>query len=312
MRFYTEKCEAFRNFANKLWNASRFVMMNLSVDEITLPETLLPPDKWILTRLSETIAEVTENLERFELGIAATKLYDFVWDNYCDWYIELSKPRLSSGDAAESLSAQRVLLYVLAQTLKLLHPFMPFITESVWQVLPGARGVIMTQRYPEFDSALSFADEARDFELIIDAVRAVRARRAEMNVPPSKRPRLIAVTDRREIFAAGLPYLQKLTGAGEIALADTPPPSLDGFVSVVTQSARLFMPMAELVDLERERARIGRELENARGELSKTEAKLQNEAFVSKAPDSVVKIERDKIEKFQALIANLEESLGKI
>ncbi|MDR3210111.1 MAG: valine--tRNA ligase, partial [Oscillospiraceae bacterium] len=267
IRFYPERCESMRNFANKIWNASRFVMMNLTIDAIELPATLEIEDKWILTRLSETIAEATDNIERYELGIAATKLYDFIWDSYCDWYIELTKPRLNGGDADASLRAQQVLLYVLAEVLKLLHPFMPFITEAIWQALPGADGVLMIRAYPAFDARLSFPCEAADFELLMDAVRAVRARRAEMNVPPSKRPSLIIVSNRPEVFAAGKTYLSKLAYAGEVTIGTETPASLEGLVAAVTDAARLYMPLTELVDFEKERVRIAQELEKARAEL---------------------------------------------
>ncbi|MDR3310110.1 MAG: valine--tRNA ligase [Oscillospiraceae bacterium] len=312
MRFYTERCEAMRNFANKIWNASRFVLMNLKISEISLPDTLDAADRWILTKLNETTREVTDNIERFELGVAATKLYDFIWDDFCDWYIELTKPRLYSEDESAATAAQRVLLYTLAELLKLLHPFMPFITERIWQSLPGASGSIMVRKYPEFDESLYFPDDAASFSQVTDAIRAVRARRAEMNIPPSKRSSLaIVVSDARSesVFAAAREYLKKLAYATDVTLQSAAPDSLGGLVSVATDAVRIFIPLAELVDVDAERARIVKELEKAKSEIEKTEAKLRNAEFTSRAPEQVVQVERDKIARLTALAANLGESL---
>ena len=312
MRFYVERCEAMRNFANKLWNASRFVMMNLSIEDCALPEKLELPDKWILSKLNSLVGEVRDNFERYELGIAAQKIYDFIWDSYCDWYIELTKERLNSGDAEAREGAERVLLYVLTGILKLLHPFMPFITEEIYQALPHECEALIIAPFPKYDAALSFPEDEAGFELIMDAVKAVRSRRAEMNVPPSKRPRLIISSDRPEVFEAGRTYLSKLAYAGEVDIVSEAPADTDGMVSVVTGSAKMFMPMAELVDLEKERARIEKELEKARAQLEAQKKKLANEAFVSRAPEAVVNAERERAEKAKALIANLEESLAKL
>jgi len=312
MRFYAERCEAMRNFANKIWNASRFVMMNLTIEDNALPDTLELEDKWILSKLNDTIREVTDNIERYELGIAATKLYDFIWDSYCDWYIELTKPRLNGEDKAANIGAQRVLLYVLTEILKLLHPFMPFITEEVFQAIPHLGDALMIAKYPEFSAALSFPTEEADFEAIMDAIRAVRARRAEMNVPSNKRPQLIIATDKVATFESGRVYLAKLAYAGDVTVSTDAPANLEGMVAVVTDNARVYMPLAELVDLDAERARIAKELENARADLAKLEAKLSNEAFTGKAPENVVQAERDRADKARALIANLEESAAKL
>ena len=312
MRFYVERCEAMRNFANKLWNASRFVMMNLNIDDCALPEKLELEDRWILSKLNSLRGEVRDNLDRYELGIAAQKIYDFIWDSYCDWYIELTKPRLNGGDEQAKEGAERVLLYVLTDILKLLHPFMPYITEEIFQAIPHEGEALIIAPYPKYDAALSFPEDEAGFELIMDAVKAVRSRRAEMNVPPSKRPRLIISSDRPEVFEAGRTYLSKLAYAGEVDIVSEAPADTDGMVSVVTGSAKMFMPMAELVDLEKERARIEKELEKARGQLEAQNKKLANEAFVSRAPESVVNAERERAEKAKALIANLEESLAKL
>ena len=309
MRYYDERCEAMRNFANKIWNASRFVMMNLTIDKNELPDKLELEDKWILSKLNTLVREVNENIDKYELGIAANKIYDFIWDTYCDWYIELTKPRLNGADEAARLSAQKVLLYVLTETLKLLHPFMPFITEEIWQALPHEGEALMIERYPEFSPELDFPADEADFETVMTAIRAVRSRRAEMNVPPSKKPHLIIVTDREDVFRRGETYLSKLAYAGSVELRAEAPESTDGMVSVVTDEARMFMPMAELVDLEAERVRIEKALAKAQKELESQEKKLSNEAFIAKAPEKIVAQEREKAEKARALIENLTESL---
>ena len=309
MRFYVEKCEAMRNFCNKLWNASRFVMMNLSIDRNELPEKLEIEDKWILSKLNTVVKEVCENMDNFELGVAAGKIYDFIWDSFCDWYIELTKPRLNSDDGESGIGAQKVLLYVLTGILKLVHPFMPFISEEIWQALPHEGEAMMIARYPEYSEKLSFPEDEQNFEMVMTAIKAVRTRRSEMNVPPSRKARLIIATDRRAAFEAGRSYICKLAYASDISVQDTAPESADGMVSVVTDNARMFMPMAELVDLEKEKARIRKELANAEKQLAGQIAKLSNEKFVSRAPENIVNIEREKKAKLEALIDNLRLSL---
>ena len=312
MRFYTEKCEAMRNFCNKIWNASRFVMMNLSIERNGLPEKLELEDKWILSKLNDTVKEVCENMDRFELGVAAGKIYDFIWDSYCDWYIELTKPRLNGDDPEAAQRAQQVLLYVLTEILKLLHPFMPFITEEIWQAIPHDGDALIVAEYPKFDEKLCFAEDEANFEMVMEAIRAVRARRAEMNVPPSRRSHLIIVTDRQDAFESGVAYIRKLAYAEEVTVTGTAPEKTEGMVSVVTGPARMFMPMADLVDFEKERARIAKELANAEKLLAGQNAKLANENFVSRAPEAVVNAERDKKVKLEALIENLNESLKQL
>ena len=312
MRFYVEKCEAMRNFCNKIWNASRFVMMNLTVGDCRLPEKLETEDKWILSKLNQVIKEVCDNMDSFELGIAAGKIYDFIWDSYCDWYIELTKPRLNGEDAAAKESAQRVLLYVLTEILKLLHPFMPFITEEIWQALPHEGEALMIAEYPGFRQELCFPEDEVNFEMVMEAIKAVRARRAEMNVPPSRKSHLIIVTGKAKAFAEGEKFICKLAYASGIHVTDKLPESTEGMVSVITDNARMFMPMAELVDLEKERARMEKELANAKKQLDGQNAKLANENFVSRAPEHVVNLEREKKAKLEALIENLEDSLKKL
>ena len=309
MRFYVEKCEAMRNFCNKIWNASRFVMMNLTVEDNHLPETLETEDKWILSKLNRVVKEVCDNMDSFELGVAAGKIYDFIWDDYCDWYIELTKPRLNGDDEAAKESAQRVLLYVLVEILKLLHPFMPFITEKIWQALPHEGDALMMQSYPEYSEALNFPEDEANFGMVMDAIKAVRARRSEMNVPPSRKSHLIIVTDKAKAFSDGEKFICKLAYASGVEVRAELPESTDGMVSVITDNARMFMPMAELVDLEKEHARMEKELANAKKQLDGQNAKLANENFVSRAPEKVVNAEREKKAKLEALIENLEESL---
>ena len=314
MRFYVEKCEAMRNFCNKLWNASRFVMMNLSIDKNELPGKLEIEDKWILSKLNDTVKEVCENMDSFELGVAAGKIYDFIWDSFCDWYIELTKPRLNGEDEASRLGAQKVLLYVLTEILKLVHPFMPFISEEIWQALPHEGEALMAARYPEFKPELSFPEDEQSFEMVMNAIKAVRARRSDMNVPPSRKAHLIIATDRKAAFEAGEGYIRKLAYASGITVQDAAPESSAGMVSVVTDNARMFMPMAELVDLEKERERIEKELANAQKQLQAQIGKLSNQNFVTRAPEAVVNLEREKKAKLEALIENLKlslENLGK-
>ena len=312
MRYYDERCEAMRNFANKIWNASRFVMMNLTIDKNELPEKPELEDKWILSKFNTLAKEVNENLEKFELGIAANKIYDFIWDSYCDWYIELTKNRLNGDDEEAKLTAQKVLLYVLTETLKLLHPFMPFITEEIWQALPHEGEAIMVEKYPEYREELDFTAEEANFELIMKAIRAVRARRAEMNVPPSKKPHLYIVTEKADIFETGRSYLGRLAYAGEVYISDETPENADKMVTIVTDDAKLYMPMAELVDLAKEKERINKELKKAGDERTRIENKLANEKFTSRAPEAVVAAEREKLEKAKALIENLKGALTEL
>ena len=312
-RFYTEKCEAMRNFANKIWNASRFVMMNLTIDHYALPDAdkLEREDKWVLSKLNRLVKEVTENLDSYEIGVASAKVYDFIWDTYCDWYIELTKTRLNGTDEDAKLTAQNVLCYVLVTLLKLLHPFMPFITEEIYQALPkcdGAEDILMTAQWPEYTETLSFPAEESAMEAVMDLIRAIRARRAEMNVPPSKKAELMIVTDQAEPYQQGLHFIQRLAYASNVTFPETAPADVTGLVSVVTHDATAYLPLSELVDLAAERERIAKELEKAKNGLRITEGKLANEKFVAHAPENVVNAEREKVAKYQELIAKLEES----
>jgi len=310
MRFYTERCEAMRNFANKIWNASRFLMMNLTIDKCVLPEKLELEDKWILSKLNRCIPEVTDNMDKYELGVAAQKIYDFIWDDYCDWYIELTKTRLQGDDEDSKLRAQQVLCYVLTQMLKMLHPFMPFITEEIWQALPHEGDFLMLSDWPVADEKLNFPEEEKAMELIMDAIRAVRTRRAEMNVPPSKKAHLTVATDEAKVFELGMPFLKKMAYASEVEIVPADQaPAAAGQVAVVTHVAQIFMPLAELVDLEKEKARMEKELKKNSAELEKLNAKLANPGFVNKAPEHIITAERERAAKLTELVAKLEEQL---
>ena len=311
-RFYVEKCEAMRNFANKIWNASRFVMMNLTIDRVELPEQLELEDKWVLSKLNTLVKEVTDNMDAFEIGVASAKVYDFIWDTYCDWFIELCKARLTGEDERSKVNAQNVLCYVLIETLKLLHPFMPFITEEIYQALPHTaedKGeFIMLQKWPEYRDELSFPQEEEAMGLIIDAVTAIRARRNEMNVAPSKKVHYTIATAHADTFARGIPFFKRLASASDVTVADANIPTPDGSIEVVTHAARVLMPLAELVDFEKELARIAKEKANAEKQLAGIENKLSNQGFIAKAPEAVVNGAREDAAKLRALIEKLDAS----
>ena len=311
MRFSTEKVEASRNFANKIWNASRFIQMNLTIDNAELPADLALEDKWILHKYNELVKAVTENIDKYELGIAVQKLYDFIWDNFCDWYIEIVKPRLQNhDDVAANERAQKVLCYVLRGTMQLLHPFMPFITESIWQALPHEGPSIMVSKWPEYQTELCFAAEAEQVETMMDTIRAIRARRAEMNVPPSKRAQVILLTDERAAYEAGILFFSKLAYASEVIFADAMPENADSMVSVVTKGATAYMPMGELIDFEKERERLNKEKAKVQKDLDFVNKKLNNPGFVAKAPAAVVEQEREKVAMLEELMAKLDASLA--
>ena len=311
MRFYTERCEAMRNFANKLWNASRYVLMNLGDDaKNELPDLskLEIADKWVLSKLNTLIAEVTENLEKYELGVAVQKVYDFIWDTYCDWYIELTKARLYSEDADRKQTALQVLVYVLDQVLRLLHPFMPFITEEIWQSIPHEGEALIAAKWPEYRKSLAFPTEESHMESVMEAIRAIRARRTEMNVPPSKKAALYILTSKPQVYAEGEGFIQRLAYADTVTMLDAEPENLDGMVTITTADAKLYIPMGQLVDVAKEMERIAKELADAKKFLASVEGKLANDKFVSRAPEAVVEAERQKAQKTRDLIAQLEQS----
>jgi len=312
MRFYVERCEAMRNFANKLWNASRYVMMNLSegaVNELPELSKLEIADKWVLSKLNTLIGEVTENMEKYELGVAIQKIYDFVWDIYCDWYIEMTKARLFADDMDRKQTAISVLVYVLDQMLKLLHPFMPFVTEEIWQSIPHEGNALIVAPWPVVRDDLSFKAECDQMESVMDAIRAIRNRRTEMNVPPSKKAALFVLTAKPQIFTEGEGFLQRLAYADTVSVLDNEPANLDGMITITTADAKLYIPMGQLVDVAKEVERISKELEKNQKFLASLEAKLSNEKFVARAPEAVVNAEKEKAAKTRDLIAQLEQSL---
>ncbi|MFA5561834.1 MAG: valine--tRNA ligase [Eubacteriales bacterium] len=314
MRFSDEKIEAARNFANKLWNASRYVLMNLPEqdDPTGLPEhdALATEDKWILSRFNRCVGVVCENLDKYELGIALSEIYDFIWDVFCDWYIELTKSRLRDGDSEGAAVARRVLVYVLGGTLKLLHPYMPFITEEIYQSLPHAEPSIMVSAFPAHEATLDFPAEEAQLDRIIAAIRAIRIRRAEMNVPPSKKAQLFMITRYPESFAHAEDFFARLASVSALRLVD----SYDGTdaLCLVTDAATMYIPLADVVDIERERARLNTELSKTRAEMARIDAKLANEGFLAKAPAAVVEGEKLRLEKLRATEAALTAELQKL
>ena len=312
MRFMPEKIEASRNFANKLWNANRFILMNLDEDEPAphIPENLATEDKWILSQFNKLVKTVQNSLENFELGIAVQNLYDFIWDVFCDWYIEIAKIRLNGDDEEGKKTAKAVLVYVMSNTLKLLHPFMPFITEEIWLALPHDGESIMICEWCKYDEALNFPAEEAAMERVMTAIKAIRNRRAEMNVPPSKKAKLYIATKYTEDFVNGSVFMTRLASASEVEVGEGF--EIEGSVSVITEAAKIFIPLNELVDFEAERARLQKELDTAKKDLQFVENKLNNPGFMAKAPEAVVKQQREAQAKHQAKIAMLEESIEKL
>ena len=309
MRFSDERVQASRNFCNKIWNASRFIQMNLTIDKdkaVELPADLAIEDKWIISKFNTLVADVTRNIDQYELGLAAAKLNDFIWENFCDWYIEIAKTRLQTGDE----NVQKVLCYVLSGAMQLLHPFMPFITETIWQALPHEGPSVMVSAWPEYKDELHFAAEEAQMESLMDAVRAIRNRRAEMNVPPSKKAKVLILTEKKDTFSAGAGFFPKLAYASEIVLIDAVPADAAKMASVVTGDAQIYMPMGDLIDFEAERARLGKEKSKVEADIDFVMKKLNNPKFVDKAPEKVVAAEREKAEKLREHLAKLEESIA--
>ncbi len=309
MRFYEERVEASRNFANKIWNASRFVLMNLddSASDI-LPEKLMPEDKWIISKFNDLIARVTDNLDKYELGIAVSNLYDFIWDEFCDWYIELVKPRMGTEN-----NPQNVLVYVLSNILKLLHPFMPFITEEIYGYLPVSdkKALIITP-WPEYKKELEFKTDVENIELIKSAIKAIRNSRTEMNVPPSKKAKVIIVTKLGDVFSGGEAFFKKLAWAESVVVSETKDGIDDNCISLVTEGAEIFMPQGDLIDREKEIARLEGEKKKLEGEILRVEKKLSNEGFTAKAPKQVIDAEREKGVKYKAMLDKVLEGLEKL
>ena len=308
MRYIPSRVESCRNFANKIWNAARFLLMNLKSDEVTaLPETLALEDKWILSKYNKLVRDVTDNIEKYELGLAAQKLYDFIWDVYCDWYIEICKARLNGEDETAADNARSVLVYVLSNTLKLLHPFMPYITEEIWQSLPHNGESIMISDWPTYNEALDFGKDEEDFEKIMDAIKAIRNRRSEMNVPPSRKAKVCVATSFKEVFTAGVSFFVRLASASEVEVAESF--DIPGAVRVVTDAANIYIPMNELVDLTAELARLEKDLKKALDDKAFFEKKLSNPGFVAKAPAAVLEEQREKLKKVEDKIALINQSI---
>ena len=310
MRYIDDKVKASRNFANKLWNAARFIMMNLPEDYTvdSLPENLTTEDKWIVSKVNTLAKDINTNLEGFEIGVAVSKLYDFIWDIYCDWYIELTKPRISAG--GESMeTAQAVLVWVMKQMLKLLHPFMPFITEEIWQTLVGG-APLMLEKFPVFDESLCFESEEKDFEKIITAIKGIRNRRAEMNVPPSKKAKVFIETSYADVFKSGAMFFERLASASEVEVNDQI--DLSDALTVVTDSARIFIPLDEIVDKEKELDRLNKEKKAVQKDIDFLSGKLSNEGFLAKAPAQLIEKEKAKLEVAKQKMEKILESIEKL
>ena len=313
MRFYSERVEAAGNFANKIWNAARFTHMNLKSDTLSFPDknNLCLEDKWILSKYNKIVKEVTDNLDKFELGIAVSKVYDFIWDIICDWYIELIKPRFfeTNKDENSRKAAENTLCYVLSNTLKLLHPFMPFITEEIWQSLPHEGESIMISKWPSYCEELSFEKEEATMETIMEAIKAIRNRRSEMNVAPSKKSKIYIKTDLKDAFEQGKAYIARLASGESIEICDDM--NFDNMVAVISGGAEIYIPLGDLVNFEEEIERLNKEKERLLSEIDRVDKKLSNEKFVSKAPEKVVEEEKAKKIKYQSMLDNVIEALKK-
>lgn len=312
MRYIPERVEASRNFANKIWNAARFILMNLEKGEVKDLNCLklTVEDKWILTKFNALVCGVTENLEKFELGLAVSKLYDFIWDIFCDWYIEICKSRLFADNKEEKDTACSVLTYVFNGTLALLHPFMPFITEEIWQSMPHLGEALMISPWPVFDKNLDFPEEKEDFEKIMGVIKAIRNRRAEMNVPPSKKVTVNIETELLSVFSAGIPYICRLAYASEVNIAKEV--SHDKSISIVCEKANVYMPMKELVDVEKELERLSKDRQKALVDKEFFEKKLNNAGFMAKAPEKVVEAQREGFKKAEEKIAKIDEAINEM
>lgn len=310
MRYSVEKVASSRNFANKIWNAARFILMNLEGHDVKgiLPETLTTEDKWIISGFNRVAKEITENLEKFELGIAVQKIYDYLWDDFCDWYIEIAKIRMNGDDPVTAQNAREVLVWVMTGTLKLLHPFMPFITEEIWQTLPHEGEALMISQWPEYNEALNFPQAEAEMKRLMDVIRGIRNRRSEMNVPPSRKAKVFIATEEQQTFVDGTAIVQRLAYANEVTVGSSF--DMDGTVTIVTDDATVYIPMDELVDKKAEIARLTKEMEAAKKQLAQCTGKLNNQGFLSKAPANVVEGVKADAERLSDRIALIETSLA--
>lgn len=313
MRFSDDRVKASRNFANKLWNAARFVLMYLGDDRNYggLPENLLIEDKWIISKVNSLAREVTSNLDKFELGIAVQKLYDFIWDVFCDWYIEIAKIRLQGEDGKAKEDVKAVLVFVLTYILKLLHPFMPFITEEIYQAIPHDAESIMISDWCRYDEALSYKKDENEMEIIMSAIRSIRNRRAEMNIPPSKKSKVFVETAKSDTFIKGINFIKRLAFASDVEIKESFG-DLGNVVTIITDDSKIYIPLGDLVDFEAERKRLEKELASAEDKLAFINKKLSNLGFVSKAPENVVQQNRDDASKLEEKIATLKKSIEEI
>lgn len=318
MRFSDEKIESARNFANKLWNASRFVRMNLTIDKVELPNKaeLSTEDKWLLDKFNSLVATVVGALDKYEVGVALSSIYDFTWDILCDWYIELAKARLNEKGTKENEVCQNVISYVLIGTLKLLHPFMPFITEEIYQSMPHECESIMISDYPKYDASLEFEADSAEMTKVIDAIKAIRARRSEMNVAPSKKAKIYIATKHTDAFNAQTEvFFMRLASASEVIVApefDAQTVSADNAVQIITDSATIYLPLSDIIDFEKERARLANEKKRLIGEIERIEKKLSNDGFTAKAPAAVVEGERQKMAKYREMLDGVEAAIAKL
>ena len=311
MRFSDDKVSASRNFANKIWNASRFIHMNIDGFDVKneLPSDLNIEDKWIINEFNDVALEVTENLEKFELGVAVSKLYDFIWDKFCDWYIEIAKIRMQQGgDVAQN--TRQILVYILSNTLKLLHPFMPFITEEIWQTLPHEGSSIMVSKYPSYDEKHCYTEDKKEMEAIMEAIKAIRNRRNEMNVPPSKKAKVYIACQDESVFTKGKDFIKKLAYASEVEIANNF--EIDSAVNIITSSAKIYIPMDELIDKKAELQRLRKELESADKKFKQCSGKLNNQGFLSKAPSDVIEKVKEDAKNLQDKIDMLNSTISKL
>ncbi len=312
MRFYWERVESSRNFANKIWNAARFVLMNLEIEDCSLPENPEIEDKWILSRFNGVARSVTENLDKFELGVALSNLYDFIWDELCDWYIELVKTRLYSDNKESKLNAEHTLCFVLCGILKLMHPFMPFITEEIYCALPTGEETIMTSEWPKYSDRLNFPEEEKQMSVICGAIKSIRNIRTEMNVVPSRKASMIIVTDNAKLFEGGTAFFEKLAGAKDVTVTNEEKNIPEGAVSVIVEGAKIFIPMDELIDTEKEKQRLEKEKQRLEAEIERVEKKLSNQGFIAKAPAKLIEEEKEKGVKYKEMYGKVLESLAKL
>ena len=318
MRFYWDRVENSRNFANKVWNASRFIMMNMEGKDIVKPDEkdLEPVDKWILSKLNDTVKEVTANMEAFELGIAVSKIFDFIWEEFCDWYIEMVKPRLYNSDDVKSQNAALYTLReVLIDALKLLHPYMPFITEEIFLTIQSEEESIMISSWPEYSEERAYTKEEKEVEIIKEAVRGIRNIRTEMNVPHSRKALVYVVSDNDDIVSAfndGKLFFTSLAMASEVIIQGDKSGIADDAVSVVIANATIYMPFADLVDIEAEIARLTKEEERLNSEIARCKGMLSNEKFISKAPEAKVNAEKEKLANYEQMLSQVSERLNSL